>query len=237
LELGGMPGEQTLPELAFLALAEQWAAAVGRKAKEAKVPVECDEIALCCLLLAVEYGEHFGDSALGRARFNAGMAIQHTDFYSEYEAMPWRLAEGGMAGGSKKDRSVMELTWSLRHSDGSVRGWTTKLGWLARRWLDPEEATPILLECVASRLGGVHGSWALAVELYPTLEEFLRVAEAFEPESSPIGDQYSDRVAQLKDYGTVACQALLWKMESECRDRIARTAFGESHMPHKALGR
>ena len=246
LSLPALTPAPSAAERAFVVLARKWLEEIQTAGRI--LPASADTLALSCLLLAVEWGNEFTNIADKQSEMNSRAAAarldrvgsHRADWVSEpnlptpptsqpalswFDELPWRLCSASMASPSDS-RPVKELlTLNLDHHNSSIRSWMMEIGWIARSWLDANEAIPRLLANLADTLVGPFMAAGLAAALTPTEDEFWTLARCFEPRSG-FEEQYRERLKYIEEHGVLAVQARFWKLEAQCRKAIADAIFG-----------
>lgn len=226
-----LPGMEQLPvtagppvtaERAFLALAREWRTLVVNALVGPPPPRRSEELALASLLLSVEWAAQFSPLVVRECEENAKVAASLAS-RGWYNRLPWRLCGELVTGGPDLAGalSLNELTVNLNHQDSAIREWMLEIAWIVRDHLPVERATHLLLTNVADKLAGVNMSAGLALALYPSVESFEAVAQAFTLED--FAEQYRHRLDAYREVGWKATQRYLWELESSCR-KIAGSA-------------
>lgn len=234
----GKPGQlalftpfPTVAERAFLVLARKWYGDVQAVDKNTALPRANDQLALSCLLLAVEWGRKFTDVARQQMEANrkAVAAYSHPSWYDQ---LPWELCQASfMMVTPPENVAVERLTVNLDHHSGSIRCWMMEIGWIARSWLAAPEAIPLLLKNLADTLGGPFKAAGLAAALVSTADEFWTLARDFKHHDDSFAEQYARRLKLLEDHGILDIQMSFWKLEAQCRKAIADAVLGLRLVP------
>lgn len=226
LSLPGVTTVPTVAERAFLVLARKWHEEVTLVRRELALPRSADDLALACLILAVEYTGAFTEVAVRQAQINRDV-VATRGHMSWIDQLPWRLCEDSILTSPPSEaESVRQLTANLNHHDSSIRCWLMEIGWIVRSWLVPEHAVPLLLQNVGNTLGGWFMSAGLAAALTSTEDEFWILARGFAPPDR-FEEQYRDRIDVAKAEGVLQLQILFWKREALLRKVIADAVLGQ----------
>jgi hypothetical protein len=229
LELPGFTPFPIVAERAFLVLARKWQEDVQVVDKNTALPRAIDQLALSCLLLAVEWGDKFTDVAREQMETNREMTAVRRE-PSWYDQLPWELCQVPFMMVSPPETVAVErLTVNLDHHSGSIRCWMMEIGWIARSWLSTPEAIPLLLKNLADTLGGPFKAAALAVALVSTPDEFWTLARDFKYDR--FAEQYAHRLKLLEDHGILDIQMSFWHLEAQCRNVIADAVLGLKLVP------
>ncbi|MBU0714220.1 MAG: hypothetical protein KJ964_02545 [Verrucomicrobia bacterium] len=214
----------TVAERAFLVLAREWQADYEAQTAPRRLTSHMGDLALACLLLAVESGSKFTDVARQQMEINrlTAAAYDHPSWMNE---LPWELCQLSHLMSPLQSDAVDELTANLDHHNSSIRCWMMELGWFVVPWLNPVEATARLLKNLADTLIGQFRAAGLAARLLDKSEEFMAFARSFTPPDS-FEDQYQNRLKRVKELGIQAVQAPFWETEAICRKEIERAVFG-----------
>jgi hypothetical protein len=231
----GKPGQlelftpfPTVAERAFLVLARKWHVDVQAVDKSTALPRVIDQLALSCLLLAVEWGDKFTDVARHQMETNREMAAVRRE-PSWYDQLPWELCQASFMVTPPETVAVERLTVNLDNHHSSIRCWMMEIGWITRSWLAAPEAIPLLLKNLADTLGGPFKAAALAVALVSTPDEFWTLARDFKYDR--FDEQYARRLKLLEVHGIFDIQASFWKLEAQCRKAIADAVLGLRLVP------
>jgi len=210
----------TMAERGFLVLARRWHAEFAVIDKERAPPRALDEIALACLLLAVEWGKEFTSVARAQMEANRLAAEQRREIYW-LDELPWKLcANWGQDS----------LTVNLDHHSSAIRISMMELGWFAYPLLNPVEAATRLLKNLADTLAGVSMAAGLAARFFDTNEKFLAFAHSFTPPET-FEEQYRDRLKAVEEHGIAEMQIHFWQLESKCRKMIEQAGLGFRKFP------
>jgi hypothetical protein len=224
LEFASLALAPTLAERVFLGLARQWQAHLEAQAEPRKITPDMDNLALACLLLAVEWGKDFTPGIRAQAMHNRDQVEGHSPI-PLLDQLPWNLC---LCANSKKpphkQNAVRELTDHLDHPQSGVRLWCMKVAWFVFPWLDRNDTLPLLLTNVADKLGYVSQAVGLASRFFDTPESFFAFAREFEPESYVT--QYDQRLVQIKEQGLASYQSYFWEAEAQCRKIIEQACLG-----------
>lgn len=233
----GKPGQLALftpfpivAERAFLVLARKWQDDVQAVDKNTALPRAIDQIALSCLLLAVEWGDKFTDVARHQMETNREMAAVRRE-PSWYDLLPWELCQASFMVTPPETVAVERLTVNLDHHSGSIRCWMMEIGWIARSWLAAPEAIPLLLKNLADTLGGPFKAAGLAVALVSTPDEFWTSARDFKHHDDRFSEQYARRLKLLEDHGILDIQMSFWHLEVQCHKVIEDAVLGLKLVP------
>lgn len=238
------PPVPTMAERAFLKLAREWLVEVEKIPKDNALSCAADELALACLLLAVEWGAEFTDVARQQMEVNRE-AVAARDRASWIDQLPWKLCLAANLASPPQSDAVEELIANLDHHNSSIRCWMMKLGWMAVPWIkalastsmgiNPVEAAVRLLKNLADTLGGPFMAAGLAARLFDKADGFLsfakdyaRPAQRGEDEECRTGmmEQYQDRLKYVEEHGIQAVQAPFWQAEALCRREIEKAGLG-----------
>lgn len=218
------PDPSILAGSVFCKLAKEWNSLVSEADKDVAMPRQADEIALSCVLLAVERGEAV-KPAQDIVEANIGLALGRWGVmtYANSDALPWKLCK--LVGKS----AVPYLVQLLSHHQSAIRDWAMRIAWLARPWLDRGEVVPLLLKNVADTLGGVRTAMGLASGLCANdqeLEEYIGKSnfEGFQ-------QQFLQRIEQFRSEGFSLSKQILLEMELCCRKRIEQALLGIYPVP------
>jgi len=98
------------------------------------------------------------------------------------------------------------------------------MAWFAEPALNPVESMVRLLNNLANTLGHPLIAAGVAARFMGSEEDFFNFAREHTP---PAGfeEQYKERLDYLEEHGVLSVQVPLWQLESECRQRIEKTAF------------
>jgi hypothetical protein len=214
-----------MAERAFLALARAWAAQAQNTQQGHPLPRSADELALACLLLAVEWGADFTEVAWRQMEINREKATMRRDV-SWMDELSWKLCQCAAHTPPYGELdAVQELTANLDHHNSSIRCWMMELGWFAAGWLNPVEASDRLLKNLADTLMGPLMAAGLAARFFDDADSFLAYARDFEPAAEFV-EQYRDRLRIVEERGIPSCQAFFWRIEAKYRQSIERCALG-----------
>ncbi|MHB8066397.1 MAG: hypothetical protein ACYDIC_00705 [Desulfobaccales bacterium] len=230
----GTPGQKplfpnlpTIAEYAFLTLARRWYVDVE---ENPYIFRSADILALSCLLLAVEWGSEFTDVAREQMETNRKAAAAHNDA-SWYEQLPWELCQVPFMMVSPPETvAVKKLTVNLDHHNSSIRYWMMEVGWIARPWLAPSDAIPLLLKNLADTLHGPFEAAGLAVALTGS-DKFWTLAHDFNPSDPRFAKQYADRLKIVKEEGFLLTEASFLDTEGYCRKLIGDVVLGLRLVP------
>ena len=218
------PDPSILAGSVFLQLAKEWNSLVSEAEKDVAMPRQADEIALSCVLLAVERGDAV-KPAQDIVEANIGLALGRWRVitYANCDALPWKLCK--LVGKS----AVPYLVQLITHHQSAIRDWAMRIAWLAQPWLDRGEVVPLLLKNVADTLGGVRAAMGLASGLCDddqALEEYIGKSnfEGFQ-------QQFLQRVEQFRSEGFSLSRQILLEMELSCRKRIEQALLGIYPVP------
>ncbi len=224
LALPGVDPKPLIAERVFLALAREWAVQARNTQEGHALPRSADELALACLLLAVEWGSVFTNVGQQQMEINREQAAMRRDV-SWMDELSWKLCQcAAHAPPLSELDAVQELTANLDHHNSAIRCWIMELSWFAAPWLNPVEASVRLLKNLADTLLGVSMAAGLAARLFKDAESFMAYARDFQPPAT-FEDQYADRLRMVEELGVLGCQASFWRMEAECRKLIEQTAL------------
>ena len=226
---GQSPAASSLAaEAAFATLSQEWHDQLQRVDHDALLPTSMDDLALACLLLAVEFGSGFTASAWEGAEVNRDSAGDFSRM-PWIDQLPWDLCLAATAHDPPDTGPVRSLVENLGHHNSSIRVWVMHVAWMARPWLTPERVAPVLLRNFADTLGGPFEAAALASSLAPDVEGFWDMAERFAP---PAGfeEQYRWRLNRLREGGILQSQAPFLSREVRCR-KLTGAALLRSFAP------
>ncbi len=226
LPLPGVFERPTMAERFFLALARPWAKQFDEVPENHPPSRQVDELALCALSIAHDYGLQFTTVAQSQIASNIELAHQHGNS-GWLDRLPWQLTHMCTFQVSADCWQMRELMANLNHHNSAIRMWMMEIAWVIRSRLPQEEALPILFENVASTLAGVEMAWGLAAALFEDRTSFDSTAAGWLPQNH-FDKQYVERAQQLK-HETFACQAGFWKLEADLYRRISSLAFGSAY--------
>ena len=207
-------------EVAFLGLARKWYEELQKLPEPKPIPESIDRLALSCLLLAVEWGHEFPDLIKEQIQKNREAAEARLRMTSWDTELSWKLCDTySRTYDPSGDDEVLGLIANLNHQISSIRLWMLDIAWIARPWLDIDEAMPILLQDVAEMLAGPYQAAGLAAALVSTEDEFWSLAREFEPPTM-FENQYRERLKEVEEQGIQEMQAPFWKLEAQCREII-----------------
>jgi hypothetical protein len=232
LPLPGVVDRPTIGERVFLSLARSWARQFDEVPENRPPSRQVDELALCALSIAHDYGPQF--TIVAQSQIAANIGLTHQRGSSGWlDRVPWSLTQMCTSQPSEDCWQMQGLIANLNHHNSAIRMWMMEIAWVIRSRLPQEKALPILLENVASTLAGVDMAWGLASALFEDQTAFHNMAAAWLPQNH-FDKQYVGRAEHLKDQ-TSACQAGLWKLEANLFRRIIGfslgTAYGEGLTP------
>jgi hypothetical protein len=209
-----------IAEVAFLGLARKWYEELQAIPVAEPIPESTDRLALSCLLLAVEWGQELPDlirEQIQKNREDAEARLRMTSWDTE---LSWKLCDiYSQTDDPSEDDEVLGLIANLNHKISSIRLWMMDIAWIARPWLDIDEAMPILLQDVAEMLAGPYQAAGLAAALVSTEDEFWSLAREFSPPTI-FENQYRKRLKEVEEQGIQEMQAPFWKLEAQCRKII-----------------
>lgn len=226
LPLPGVVEKPTIAERVFLSLARSWARQFDEEPENRPPSRTVDELALCALSIAKDYGPQF--TIVAQRQIAANIELTHQRGSGGWlDRMPWSLTQMCSLQPPKDCGQVQELVANINHHNSVIRVWMMEIAWVIRSRLPQEKVLPILLENVASTLAGVDMAWGLAAALFEDRTSFDNAAAAWLPQSH-FDKQYVERAQDLKDQ-TFACQAGLWKLEANLFRRIIGFALGNAY--------
>lgn len=233
----GFPGlssasAPTIAERAFLTLAREWHVEAERTPKDHRLPHSADILALSCLLLSVEWGAEFSAVATRQMETNR-LLVANRMTVSWDDELSWELCAASRLTFPMESPAAQLLTANLYHHKSSIRIWMMEIGWFARPWLDPDEATRRLLDNLATTLGEPFMAAGLAARFFATNDDFLAFAHSYAAPSA-YQEQYRDRLSFITGYGILQIQAPFLQLDCECRQAIEQASLGlrltpESH--------
>jgi hypothetical protein len=234
MNLPGFSKVQGLGEDVFLLLARKWCNDFKKINENDALPESLDLIALSCLLLSLEWGKNFTESALFQIEksYEVAEARRH---YLWHNQLSWQLCESAFVLNPTETEAVNRLTANLNHHNSSIRCWMLKIAWIIRPWLDPSKALPLLFENLSDALMGPFMSAGLAAAIIGDRNDdldkiFFEKARNFNP-SHENENQFQDRIMFIKENGIYPAQAPFWRLESHCWRIIVRAAFDEIGEP------
>lgn len=225
----GLDGQLPLPsiverpshaEKAFLSLARTWAQQYTPLPKNHPPSRDLDLMALSALVLAFDSKENFTDIAHQEIQNNISLCNNHGSI-GWMDSILWSLMQVRHKSNLHECSQMDQLVANLNHHNSAIRIWMMEIAWIMRTRLPRDRVLPLLLENVASTLGGVDKAWGLAAVLFEDRAAFLKAANNWSPEND-FNDQYAERVEQLKDK-TFACQAPFWKLEATIYRQLSQT--------------
>jgi hypothetical protein len=228
LELPGLRGNPTRPELAFLELARQWHVEASKTKYAVPLPSSADLRAQSCLLLAVEWGAEFSQKAQNMAE-SCSEAVAEGP-YARFDRLSWKLCNCAAAEKRWEATPVETLVENLDHPSSSIRIWMMKLAWFVHPWLNVVETSVHLCRNLADTLAWPLMAAGLAAHCYGSWEGFLSFAREYKDVERK--EQYKIRLQQISEVGELSVQAPFWKLESECRKQIELVSFMGSHERH-----
>lgn len=216
----------TAVDQALIALARKWRDITAKVKRDCALPEDADMLALSCLILAAEWGDHLTKSVNPVLEENAGLAdarwTMHS--YSDIEKLAWRLCHSDTETESMREVAVESLIEYLTHHNSAVREWAMKLGWMARPWLPACTVVPLMLKNVADTLGGVRSAMGLARGLCATDSDLEAIIAEYEPERYV--EQYANRIKIFREEGFFMSQTSLLDLECRCRQIVEREILG-----------
>jgi hypothetical protein len=211
-------------EDAFVILARRWHKHVEAAGDDGPLPKEADTLALSCLRLAVERGNHFTEVAAQQCELNRE-AVKDRGPMAWIDQLPWDLCRASSLSAASESGCVELLVENLDHHNSSIRRWMMEIGWTAHLWLHAETAMTPLLTNIANTLGAPMMAAGLAAKVARGENEFWGEAERFVP---PVGfeDQYQAQIDFVREHSILAMQAPFLDTEAECRKIIEDAIFG-----------
>ena len=210
-------------ERAFLVLARRWHDEFTLVDENHAPPREVDEIALACVLLAVQSGHGFTKIGLDQCELNWELASKRQ--VSWFEQLPWELCQASRTANPLDLRPTEPLVANLDHPNSSIRGWCMKIAWICRSWLDKDMCIPLLLKNVADTLGHVQFAMGLARRLCASTEELEEYIGRYGPPVA-FADQFARRIKVFRNIGFFLTQAVPLDLECRCRRLIESAVFG-----------
>ncbi len=209
----------SMAERAFLSLSREWLAEYQGQTPPKCLTSHMGDLALACLLLAVEWGKDFTRVAHAQMEENRITAAGHAK-PSWMNELPWQLCQSvGLKAAPKDTKAVANLTVNLDHHNSSIRYWMMEIGWFTVPWLDRVEATLRLFKNLADTLCGPFMAAGLASRFFDKEEEFFNIAKKFKPPKG-FEDQYQDRLKHVEKHGILTMQTIFWQDEAICRREI-----------------
>lgn len=147
--------------------------------------------------------------------------------------LDWTLAEMFSFNLAKavletRDLRTLEICapyYLLHFHQSDIREHCLKSIWLFRKCAPKELILKSLFKNIASSLGSVSSSAAIAREFFDSDEDLFEAANAFEPQEDYI-DQYQERLKKLKEEGLLdQCQSYFLPFELKVRLKIEKTAL------------
>lgn len=222
LPLTGVAETPTSAERVFLALARSWSRQFEEVPENRPPSRDVDELALCALALANDYGSQF--TIVAQRQVAANIELTHRFGSAGWlDRMTWWMVQVCSLETSEYGSQIQELVANLNHHNSAIRLWMMEIAWVIRGRLPRERVLPILLENVASTIAGVEMAWGLAAALYEERTVFDAAAAVWLPGNN-FDQQYIERAKKLKDQ-TFACQADHWKLEANLYRRLCGFAF------------
>lgn len=204
-----------LAERIFLRISQKWARDFGEVPSNHAPPRIVDEMALSCLLLAVEWGNRFSEAASMQMELNAEFTSK--EYFWWLDNLLWTLTLSSLTPNPSESIAIERLSTNLDHRDSSIRGFMMEMGWIVRRWLSRESVIPRLLKNVSDTLGHVDIALGLAYSFFDGEEDFEQAVQIYEPESIFFTDQFADRIGFYRDKGFERTQWSLLKLELRLR--------------------
>ena len=131
-------------ERAFLVLARRWHDEFTLVDENHAPPRQVDEIALACVLLAVQCGQGFTKVGLDQCVLNRQLASKRPA--SWFECLPWELCQASRIANRLDLLPTDHLAANLDHHNSWIRGWCMEIAWMCRSWLDKDMCIQLLLK-------------------------------------------------------------------------------------------
>jgi hypothetical protein len=226
LNLPGLVQKPTVAERAFLVLARRWHDGFAVVDMNHAPPRDVDEVALACVLLAVEWGSDFTAVARNQCELNRELGSKREVPW--IDCLPWELCEASWAADPRDTGAVETLTANLDHHNSALRGWCMELAWMCRPWLEKLVCTLSLLKNVADTLGGVEVAMGLARGLCSSDEELNEFIAAYEHQPPDrFANQFAERIKAFRDVGFFLTQIHHLDLECRCRRMIEGAVLGQ----------
>lgn len=209
-----LPGlNPTLASVSLGRLMTQWVELMKALPEGETSNQETDRLTLAAVLLAHESAHLVRGTSLAEA--NKCLEVARSGPWADLDEIPWLLVQGYLTTGKADSKAIRRVERMLSHQSSSIREWFHYVAWMIRADLDIEDVRPRLLQNLADKLGAVMESAGLLAVLHPDKVVLDAAADGFEPEE--FGDQYRDRLKQIRELEWNSQAFNLWLAENTSR--------------------